>query len=234
MKTITRNWVTRFAFAALLVAPFAAGSASAQNRSYGSYGGGSGASGGGGHYQTGRSFSGGGYSGGAGYRYGGANGAGRASGANAGRSYSSGGYHAGSSGRSYGSGAGHSGSTPSHSYYSASASTNAAKFGGGSQAHLTMKPEVAPHIGSQTSRVGGFNSFSTQKMPEVQHSTHLKQSHYTGMGSGSGKKNSKAPIQGVKLSPSASSTKTYDKPINLAGRSVSHVPGTGSSNSKNY
>jgi hypothetical protein len=232
MKTITRNWITRFAFAALLVAPFAVGSASAQNRSYGSYGGGSGSSGGGGRYQAGRSYSGGG-SGGAGYRYGGANGAGRASGAYAGRSYSSGSYHAGSSsGRSYGSGVGHSGSTPSHSYYSASASTNAAKFGGGSQAHLTMKPEVAPHIGSETSRIGGFNSFSAQKMPEVQHPTHLRESRYTGMGSG--KKNSKAPIQGVKLPPSASSTKTYDKPINMAGRSVSHLPGTGSSNPKNH
>jgi hypothetical protein len=233
MKTINRNWITRFAFAALLVAPFAVGSASAQNRSYGSYGGGSGSSGGGGHYQAGRSYSGGGYGGGAGYRNGGANGAGRASGAYAGRSYSGGGYHAGGSGRSSGSGIGRSGST-SRNYYAASASSSGASFGGGGQSHLTMKPEVAPHIGSETSRVGGFKSFSSQKMPEAQHPTRVKQSRYTGMGSGTGNRNSKAPIQGVKVAPSAGSAKAYNKPINMASRSVAHVPGSGSSNPKNY
>jgi len=219
----------RFTLAALLVAPFAAGSASAQNRNYGGYSGGSGNSGGG-HYQAGRSGYSGGYSGsGSGNHYGGANGAGRMNGANGGRSYSSGGYRASGVGRSYGSGTSHSGYSPSHTYYTAAASSNSGKFAGGSQTHLTMKPEVQPHIGSETARIGGFSAFSSQKMPEVQHSTRVRQSRYT-----STSKKSNTRVQGVKLPPSANATKSYNKPINMAGRGVAHTPGAGSANPNNY
>ena len=235
MRTFAENWITRLAFAALLVAPLAAGSASAQNRSYGGYSGSSGNSGGG-RYQAGRSGYSGGYSGsGSGYHYGGANGAGRMNGAdrmnggNGGRSYSSGGYRASGTGRSYGTGTSHSGYTPTHSFYAGAASSNSGKFTGGSQTHLTMKPEVQPHIGSETARIGGFSAFSSEKMPEVQHPTRVRQSRYT---TASKKPNTR--VQGVKLPPSANATKSYNKPINMAGRGVAHIAGTGSGNPNNY
>ena len=92
-----------------------------------------------------------------------------------------------------------------------------------------MKPETTPHIGNETSRIAGFSAFSSQKEPEIQHSTRVKQSRYS-----TTPKPSTNKIQGVKLPPSANSTKSYNKPINMAGKGVSHVPGTGSANPNNY
>jgi|SRR5579863_723688 len=216
------NWIIRIAFTALFLATMTCGSTSAQNRGY------SGSSRySGGHYQGAH-----GGQGAAGYHYGATRGSSsyRSNGAYAGRSYSGSSSHTSSAGagRSYGNYATHNTISTSHRHYGGfsgspdRSSSDARYSAGASRTHMTMRPETQPHIGHETSRIGGFSSASSVREPQVQHPSHIRQSRDT---------EAKKPgtrVGGVRTAPSASTAKTYDKPINLASRNVMHMPGAGS------
>lgn len=217
-----RNGMVRITFTALFLATMTCVSASAQNRGYGgssSYSGG--------HYQGAHSGQ-----GGTGYHYGAPRGGASypSNGPHAGRSYSGSSSHPSSAGaaRSYGNYSAHNSYSTSHRHYggfSGSPDRSASDgryFAGGGRTHMMMRPETEPHIGHESSRIGGFSSASSVREPQVQHPTHIRQSRDTVA------RKSNARVGGVRTASSAGTTKTYDKPINLASRNVMHTPGAGS------
>jgi hypothetical protein len=226
------NAIYRIVLAVAFVLVFAASPSFAQSgRSFGGSSGYSGYRGGGG--QAGRMPPGG--------RVGTGGGAGHANGMYAGRTSSMGGSHSGGSasgaGHNYGSGAGHASSYSSHAggaYRSSNSYARAAQTAGSSespnryagnqrQAHQSMRPETEPHIGGGGARMG--SSHSSSGKDTLAHPAHAKASR----DSSANKKQTK-PTAGVRQSPSAAG-KNYNKPINLAGRTVPHMPGAGPSSS---
>lgn len=222
-----QNCLIRIAFAVIFLAAMTCASASAQNRGYGGSSRYSGS-----HYQGAHS----GQSG-MGYHSGARSGSAsqRMNGAYSARSYTGGNSHpsGAGAGRNYGNYSAHSSYSASRHHYSGlSGSPDRSASDGhyvarGSWSHMTMRPETQPHIGHEATRIGGFSSANSVRGTQVQHPTRIRQSRDTEA------RKTTTRVGGVHTAPSASTTKTYDKPINLASRNVSHMPGAGSHPNQN-
>lgn len=222
-----QNCVNRIAFPVIFLAAMTCASASAQNRGYG----------GSSRYpvshypgaHTGQS--------GMGYHSGATRGSAsqHMNGAYSARSYSAGNSHpsGAGAGRSYGNYSAHNSySVSRHHYGGLGGSPDRSASDGhyvarGSWSHMTMRPETQPHIGHETSRIGGFSSANSVHGTQAQHSTHIRQSRDTE------ERKPSVRVGGVRTAPSASTAKTYNKPINLASRNVMHMPGAGSHPNQN-